>query len=156
MSHAMQGHPRWTIHSGEFWQNVIYWRRKWQTTPVYLPWETHELYKKAKKKKKKKNIILQGCDEAQCNTLYICRKELASRYFYSHVFVANNLSPSEKQIGYLSWTLGKYIFLLTFWPQDWMWRVNVNFFLLLTEKKRFFSLMNRISIELKMFQRTKK
>ena len=95
---------------------------------------------KKKKRKEKKNTFLLGCDEAQCNTLYICRKELASRYFYSHGFVENNLSPSEKQIGYLSWTLGKYIFLLTFWPQDWMWRVNVNFFLLLTEKKRFFPL----------------
>ena len=33
-------------HSREFWQNVIHWRREWQTTPVYLPWESHELYKR--------------------------------------------------------------------------------------------------------------
>ena len=36
MSHAIQGHPRWIGHSREFWQNVIHWRREWQTTPVYL------------------------------------------------------------------------------------------------------------------------
>ena len=35
---------RWVI--GEFWQNVIHWRSKWQTTPVYLPLEPHEHYKK--------------------------------------------------------------------------------------------------------------
>ena len=29
-------------HTGEFWQNVIRWRREWQTSPVYLLWETHE------------------------------------------------------------------------------------------------------------------
>ena len=34
-------------HSGEFWQNMIYWRREWQTTLVYLLWVPHELYKKA-------------------------------------------------------------------------------------------------------------
>ena len=32
----------------EFWETVIHWRREWQTTPVYLPWEPHELYKKSK------------------------------------------------------------------------------------------------------------
>ena len=42
----MQGHPRWMGHSGEFWQIVSHWRREWQTTPVYLLWEPHELYKK--------------------------------------------------------------------------------------------------------------
>ena len=35
-------------HSGEFWQNVIHWRREWQTTPVFLLWEPHEQYKKVK------------------------------------------------------------------------------------------------------------
>ena len=33
-----------TGHSREFWQNMIHWRRKWQTTPVYLPWKPHELF----------------------------------------------------------------------------------------------------------------
>ena len=27
MSHAMQGHPRWMGHDGEFWQNTVHWRR---------------------------------------------------------------------------------------------------------------------------------
>ena len=215
-----QGHSRWTIHSEEFWQNVIHWRRKWQTTPVYLPWETHELYKKAyiyiyilataaakslqscptlchrrqptrlpcpwdspgnsfsnawKWKVKVKSlrrvrlfttpwtaayqapphgifqarvlewgaVALLGCAKAQCDTLYICRQQLAPRYFYSHVFGAKNLSPIEKQPGYLSWTLRKYIFLLIIWPRDWMWRVNINFFFFcywFRKKKDFFPL----------------
>ena len=24
MSHAIQGHPRWASHGGEFWQNVVH------------------------------------------------------------------------------------------------------------------------------------
>ena len=30
-----------------FEKNMIHWRREWQTTPVYLSWESHELNKKA-------------------------------------------------------------------------------------------------------------
>ena len=48
MSQAVQSHPRWTGHSEEFWQNVVYWRRKQQPTPVFLPQESHEQYEKAK------------------------------------------------------------------------------------------------------------
>ena len=33
---------------GEIWQNVVNWRREWQTTSVFLPWEHHEQYEKAK------------------------------------------------------------------------------------------------------------
>ena len=28
MSHAMQGHQRWTGHSEEFWESVVHWKRK--------------------------------------------------------------------------------------------------------------------------------
>ena len=36
-----------TGHSiGEFWQKVVHWRREWQTTSVFLPWEPHEQYEK--------------------------------------------------------------------------------------------------------------
>ena len=31
------------------WQNVVHWRRQWQTTSVFLPWELHEHYEKAKR-----------------------------------------------------------------------------------------------------------
>ena len=48
MSHAMQGHPGQTGHSEEFWQNVVHWRREWQSTPVFLPGEHHEQYEEAK------------------------------------------------------------------------------------------------------------
>ena len=26
----------------QVWQNVVHWRREWQTTSVFLPWEPHE------------------------------------------------------------------------------------------------------------------
>ena len=38
------GLPKTMGHNREFWQNVIHWRREWQTTPVCLPWEHHKLY----------------------------------------------------------------------------------------------------------------
>ena len=44
MSHAMQDHSRRTGHSEEFWQNMMHWRRKWQSTPVFLPEEPHGPY----------------------------------------------------------------------------------------------------------------
>ena len=35
--------------SGEIWQNVVHWRREWQTTSVFLPWEPQEQYEKAER-----------------------------------------------------------------------------------------------------------
>ena len=48
MSHALQGRLRSCGHGGEFWQNVVHWRRKWQIASEFLPWESHEEYEKAK------------------------------------------------------------------------------------------------------------
>ena len=48
-SYAMHGHSRWMYHTEEFWQNVVHLRKKWQTTPVFLPEEAHEQYEKAKR-----------------------------------------------------------------------------------------------------------
>ena len=42
------GHPRREGHSRQVWQNVGHWRREWQTTSVFLPWEPLEQYEKAK------------------------------------------------------------------------------------------------------------
>ena len=42
------GQPRWAGHDGEVWQNVVHWRRERQTTSVFLLWEPHEQYEKAK------------------------------------------------------------------------------------------------------------
>ena len=42
------GNPRQVGHGGQILQNVIYWRREWQTTSVFLPRELHEQYEKAK------------------------------------------------------------------------------------------------------------
>ena len=33
----------------EFWLNAVYWKQKWQTTAVFLPWEPHEQYEKTKR-----------------------------------------------------------------------------------------------------------
>ena len=50
LSHAVWGHPRWTSHGGKVWHNVVHLRKEWQTTSVFLPWEPHEQYEKAKDK----------------------------------------------------------------------------------------------------------
>ena len=47
-SHAVQEHPRWTDHGGEFWQNVVHQRREGQMTPLFLSQEPHEQYETAK------------------------------------------------------------------------------------------------------------
>jgi len=36
-------------HGGEFWQNMVHWRREWQTTSAFLSWEPHEQYEKEKR-----------------------------------------------------------------------------------------------------------
>ena len=46
LSHPMWGHPRWRGHSREVWQNMVHWRKEWQTTSVFLPWEPHEQMKR--------------------------------------------------------------------------------------------------------------
>ena len=35
LSHAMWGHPRRAGHGAEVQQNVVHWRREWQTTSVF-------------------------------------------------------------------------------------------------------------------------
>lgn len=42
-------HPRRMGHSGEFWKNVVHWRREWQAIPGFLPWEPLEQCEKAKR-----------------------------------------------------------------------------------------------------------
>ena len=48
LSHGSWSHLRQEGHGGEVWQNVVHLRREWQTTSVFLPWEPHEQYGKAK------------------------------------------------------------------------------------------------------------
>ena len=36
-------------HGEGFWQNMVHWRRKWQTTSIFLPWKPNEQYEKAKR-----------------------------------------------------------------------------------------------------------
>ena len=40
-------HFRWSVLICD--QTGIHWRREWQTIPVYLLWELHELYKRPKR-----------------------------------------------------------------------------------------------------------
>ena len=42
------GHPGRAGHGEEFWQNVVHWRREWQTTSVFLPWEPMNSMKRQK------------------------------------------------------------------------------------------------------------
>ena len=49
MRHSVQGHPRQMGPREEFWQNMVYWRRKWQATLVFLPQEPHEHMKTQKR-----------------------------------------------------------------------------------------------------------
>ena len=44
----MQGHPRQTNNSEEFWQNMVHWSNKWQPTPVFLSAELHRQYERQK------------------------------------------------------------------------------------------------------------
>ena len=48
MARAVQGHPRQTGHSEAFWQNVVHWRKGWQTTPYSCCENTMSSMKKAK------------------------------------------------------------------------------------------------------------
>ena len=64
LNHAMWGHPKRTGHGGEVWQNVVHWRREWQTTSVFLPWEPHEQYEKAKSSLKDELPRLVGAQHA--------------------------------------------------------------------------------------------
>ena len=47
------GHACGAIQDGrvmvQVWQNVVHWRREWQTTAVFLPLEPHEQYEKVKR-----------------------------------------------------------------------------------------------------------
>ena len=44
--HCCAGPPK--MQGSQFWQNVVQWRREWQTAPVLLLWEHHEQYEKTK------------------------------------------------------------------------------------------------------------
>ena len=43
------GPPKTDWSWWEFWQNTVHWRREWQTTSAFLPWEPHEQYEKAER-----------------------------------------------------------------------------------------------------------
>ena len=48
MSQAVPGHLRQTSHSEEFQQNVVYWKRKRKTTPVFFPQNSMKSMKRQK------------------------------------------------------------------------------------------------------------
>ena len=85
----MQGHPRWTGHSRELWQKVIHWKREWQITLLYLPWEPHELYKRPKRYDTKRRVPRSG--DVQC---YWGRAE--ENYQYPNRFCIHYVSNSGR------------------------------------------------------------
>ena len=52
-SHPFNNFPQF---GGEFWQNVVHWRREWQTTSVFLPWEPVNSMKRQKDRKLKDEL----------------------------------------------------------------------------------------------------
>ena len=52
-SHLFNNFPQF---GGEFWQNVVHWRREWQTTSVFLPWEPVNSMKRQKDRKLKDEL----------------------------------------------------------------------------------------------------
>ena len=48
MSHAI-GPPKMDRSWWRVLTNVVHWRREWQTTSIFLPWEPHKQYEKAKR-----------------------------------------------------------------------------------------------------------
>ena len=62
LSHALWGHPRRVGHGGEIWQNVVHWRREWQTTSVFLPWEPREQYEKISVKEMQIKTTAKYCN----------------------------------------------------------------------------------------------
>ena len=63
--------PPKTGHGGEFWQNVVHWRREWQTTSVVLPWEPREQYEQYDKPRQRiKKQSHQFADKGLCSQSY--------------------------------------------------------------------------------------
>ena len=52
-SHLFNNFPQF---GGEFSQNVVHWRREWQTTSVFLPWEPVNSMKRQKDRKLKDEL----------------------------------------------------------------------------------------------------
>ena len=61
-------------HGGEFWQNVVHWRRWWQTTSAFLPWEPCEQYEK-EKDVTLKDELLMALREEELKSLLMKVKE---------------------------------------------------------------------------------
>ena len=80
-------------HSEEFWQNVVSWRREWQTTPVFLPWEPHEQDEKAKH-----NITEKLMKMHVFNTAYLKQKasQFAGNQFVLKVNILDINSQNNK------------------------------------------------------------
>ena len=55
IGHALWDHARWMGYGGEVWNTVVHCRSEWQTTSVFVPWEPHEQYEKAKWKDTERN-----------------------------------------------------------------------------------------------------
>ena len=80
-SHAVWGHPKWLGHGGEVWQNVVHWRREYQST-LPVPWETYMQVKKQQwepeteqwtgSKLRKEYVKAVYCNPAYLTYMQIC------------------------------------------------------------------------------------
>ena len=111
------GHPRLMGHGGEFWQNTVHWRREWQTTSVFLPWEPHEQHEKAKEPEIKLTIST-GSSKKQENSRKTSIFTLLTTAKPSTVWITINCGKFWRRWEYQ-----------TTWPASWetcMW-VRKNF-----------------------------
>ena len=76
------GQPKTAGHGGEIWQNVVHWRREWQTTSVFLPWDPMTSMKR------QKDTTLK--DE-------LPRLVQFSSVQFNHSVMSNSLQPHESQ-----------------------------------------------------------
>ena len=95
-------------HGGEFWQNVVPWRREWQTTSVFLPWEPHEQCEK-----KTYRWLLNTWKDAQHHSLSEkCKLKNTMRYHFTLV----SMAAIEKSTNNKCWReWGEKAILLNYW-----------------------------------------
>ena len=85
-----EGDPRQMGHGGEFWQNVVHWRREWQTTSIFLPWEPHKQYEKAKRYDTERWLqLVEGKTEFSLCCAFVFWREMHSSLHpqFKHPFI---------------------------------------------------------------------
>ena len=102
---------------------MIHWRREWQTTPVYLPWEPHELYKRPYAE----YIVLNAwLNESQAGTKIAGREINLLRYADDTTLLAESkeLESLLMSVGRGKWKTGlKQLKIMASSPIT-LWQIN--------------------------------